>query len=162
MAGTRPPKGQLPKDIDRIKRLVFLMDNSIRIPGTNMTFGLDPIIGLVPVLGDVVDFLISAGILLALVRNGASGKVIAKMLLNVGIDTLLSAIPVLGNIGDFAFKANQRNLNLAIEHYEQGKHEGSAAPILLPIIGALILMFVTIIGFSIWIFSSLISWISSF
>lgn len=162
MAGTRPPKGQVPKDIERIKRLVYLMDNSIRIPGTNMTFGLDPIIGLVPVLGDVVDFLISAGILVALVRNGASGKVVVKMLLNVAFDTILSAIPVLGNIGDFAFKANQRNLNLAIEHYEQGKHEGSAAPILLPIIGALIVLFVAIIGFSIWVFSALFSWISSF
>lgn len=160
MPGKRPTKGELPADLEKIRSLVRWMDSSFRIPGTNFTFGWDPIIGLVPVLGDIVDFLISAFILLALVRNGASGKVILKMLLNVGIDTLASAIPVFGNIFDFAYKANERNLQLATEHYLEGKHEGSATSILLPVLGGLAIIFITIISLSIWIFVEMIQWLT--
>lgn len=149
----------VPKELQYISRIVRLMDSSIKIPGTNRTIGLDPIIGMVPVLGELIDFLVSAGILLALVKNGASGRVVAKMLGNVGIDALLTMVPVLGNIIDFVFKANQRNLILAVEHFEEGKHQGSAWPIVLPVVGALMLMLIAMLGVSIWIFITIAQWL---
>ena len=149
----------VPKELAYISKIVRLMDSSIKIPGTNRTIGLDPIIGLVPVLGELVDFLVSAGIMLALVRNGASGRVVAKMLMNVGIDVLLMMVPVLGNVIDFVFKANQRNLKLAVEHFEEGKHQGSAWPIVLPVVGALLVMMVAMLAVSIWLFITIGQWV---
>jgi hypothetical protein len=151
--------GKVPADLQKIARIVKLMDSSIRIPGTSITFGIEPIIGLVPVLGDVIDFGISAWIMLVLMQNNASGRVKAKMLLNVGIDALLMFIPVLGNIIDFFYKANQRNLILALEHYEEGKHQGSAWPVLLPVFLALFAMLAAIIAGTVWIFMLIWNWI---
>jgi Domain of unknown function (DUF4112) len=150
---------KVPPDLQQIAKVVKLMDSSIKIPGTNRTFGIEPLIGLIPVLGDVIDFGISAWIMMVLLKNNASGRVIAKMLVNVGLDALLMLIPVLGNIIDFFYKANQRNLILALEHYEEGKHQGSAWPVLLPIIGTLMLMLALITAGTIWIFITIWNWI---
>jgi hypothetical protein len=144
--------GKVPPDLEKIARVVKLMDSSIKIPGTNRTFGIEPLIGLIPVLGDIIDFGISAWIMLVLMQNNASGRVKAKMLLNVGFDALLMLIPVLGNIIDFFYKANQRNLILALEHYEEGKHQGSAWPVLLPVFLTLLVMLAAIIAGTVWIF----------
>lgn len=151
--------GKVPPDLQKIARIVKLMDSSIKVPGTNITFGIEPIIGLIPVLGDVIDFGVSAWIMLVLMRNNASGRVKAKMLLNVGVDALLMFIPVLGNIIDFFYKANQRNLILALEHYEEGKHQGSAWPILLPVFLALFAMLAAIIAGTVWMFMLIWNWI---
>lgn len=151
--------GEVPPELLRIARIVKLMDSSIRIPGTNKTFGIEPLIGLIPVVGDIIDFGISAWIMLVLLQNNASGRVKAKMVLNVGIDALLMFIPVLGNIIDFFYKANQRNLILALEHYEQGKHQGSAWPVLLPVFLALLIMFAAIIAGTVWMVNLIRNWI---
>lgn len=136
---------KVPQDLRDIARIVKLMESSIRIPFTNRTFGIEPIIGLVPVVGDGVAFIITSWIMITLLRNGASGKVIAKMFVNIFIDLALAFMPVLGNIIDFFFKTNQRNLALAIEHYEYGTNQGSAKSVVLPIIIGLSVMFITMI-----------------
>lgn len=137
----------VPKDLQDIARVVKLMESSIRIPFLNRTIGLEPIIGMIPVLGDVIGFVISAWIMVTLVRNNGSGKVIAKMSLNVIIDILLTFIPVLGNVLDFFFKTNQRNLVLALEHYQYGKNQGSAWSVIIPVVlvlTAIFALFITI------------------
>jgi hypothetical protein len=101
---------KVPKDLRDIAKVVKLMESSFRIPFTNRTFGLEPIIGLVPVIGDSFGFIITSWIMITLLKNGASGKVIAKMFVNIFIDLALAFMPVLGNIIDFFFKTNQRNL----------------------------------------------------
>jgi len=131
----------IPPQLQDIAKIAKLMDSQFRIPGTNFTFGLDPIIGLFPGFGAVVDYAISAYLLIAMVRNGASSRVVAKMILNITIDGLVGMIPVLGNVFDFFYKANRKNLVLAVEHFEEGKHQGSAWPIVLPIIGLLAVIF---------------------
>ncbi|MCO5230491.1 MAG: DUF4112 domain-containing protein [Chitinophagales bacterium] len=133
---------QVPKDLQNISRIVKLMDSSIYVPFIGRTIGLEPIIGLVPVLGGYVGFIISGSIMVALLRNNASGKVIAKMSVNMLIDMLLNLVPFLGSILDFFFKTNERNLTLALEHYQYGKNHGSAWGVLFPII-------LVIFGFSI-------------
>ncbi|HQG38582.1 MAG TPA: DUF4112 domain-containing protein [Chitinophagales bacterium] len=135
---------EIPASLQQIAKLVKLMDSQFRIPGTKFTFGLDPIIGLIPGLGDLIDYGISAYLMVAMIRNGASGRAVAKMLINITIDGLVGVIPFLGRFFDIFFKANRRNLVLAIEHFEVGKHKGSAWPIVLPILMVLALVFIII------------------
>jgi len=124
------------KNLDSLARL---MDSQFTIPGTNIRFGLDALIGLVPGAGDFATFLISGYMLTMLAQNGASGFVLARMALNVLIDSLFGSIPILGDIFDVAFKANQRNMKLMHEHYVDGRHRGGAWKIVVPLLLILLL-----------------------
>ncbi len=134
----------IPPQLQKLAKFTKLMDSQFKIPGTSITFGIDPIIGLVPYLGDLVDYCISAYLMIAMVKNGASGRAVAKMIINITIDGIVGLIPFLGRIFDVFYKANRRNLILAVEHFEEGKHQGSAWPIVVPIIGILLLIFIAI------------------
>lgn len=128
-----------------IKRFTKVLDTQFKLPGTNFRFGLDPILGLVPGAGDVLSYVLSGGLVVAMARNGASGQVVTKMVINVVLDTIIGAIPLIGTLWDFTYKANSRNLRLLQEHYEEGKYKGSAKGVLLKLIivlGVLLLFFV--------------------
>lgn len=91
------------------------MDTALRIPGTRIRFGLDPLLGIVPGLGDAIGALIGGYIVLAALRAGAPRLVIARMLANIGVDAIAGAVPIAGTIFDVAFKAHRRNAALLIE-----------------------------------------------
>lgn len=114
-----------------VSRLSYLMDKQFRFPGTNFRFGLDPVLNLIPIAGDMAGLLISGGLLLAMVRKGASNKLVVLMTLNILLDAIIGAIPVIGQIFDFFFKANSRNIKLMREHYLENKHQGSGKGIVL-------------------------------
>ena len=97
---------------ERLRRLAWLLDSSIPVPGTRWTVGIDALIGLVPVLGDVAGMLLSSYILLEAVRLGAPKRVLARMALNIAVEGLVGSIPLLGDLFDAGFKANQRNIRL--------------------------------------------------
>ena len=138
-----------------IEWLAKLMDSQFRIPGTNIRFGFDALLGLIPGAGDFGGFLISVVMLTTLARNGASGYVMARMFMNIIVDALVGSIPLLGDLFDVAFKANERNLQLMRDHYQEGKHQGSASRIIIPVILVLLLV-LTAIG---WMSYKLISWL---
>ena len=73
-------KKPLPQQFQKISKLVKLMDSAFTVPFTNIKFGLDPIIGMFPIVGDLLDYGISAFLLVGMVRNGASGKAVMKMM----------------------------------------------------------------------------------
>jgi len=125
-----------------IERLVYLMDEQFRIPGTKFRFGFDPIMNLFPFVGDMTGFVISAGLLLAMAKKGLGNKLVVLMSINILLDVTIGAIPVIGQIFDFFFKANSRNLRLMQEHYVEGKHQGSGKSTL---IFALIIMIAILI-----------------
>ena len=135
---------KIPLQLQKIARFVKLMDSEFHIPGTKITFGLDPIIGLIPGLGDLIDYGISAVLLIAMVRNGASSKSVARMILNITIDGIVGLVPFFGRFFDFFYKANRKNLILAIEHFGEGKHKGSAWTVILPILGVLAFLFLVL------------------
>lgn len=139
--------------------LARLMDSQFKIPGTNIRFGIDALIGLIPGAGDFAGFLVSGYMVIILARNGASGFVLARMVLNILIDAIIGSIPVLGDIFDFAFKANQRNMQLMHEHYNEGRHRGSAWKLIIPVLIILLLLIAGLIwvGYkiSMWLFHSL-------
>jgi len=96
----------------RLRLIARLMDSCIELPGTNKRIGLDPLIGLVPVAGDVISTAVSLYIVWEGHRLGASRTQVASMLGNVAIDLVGGAIPVVGDLFDFAFTANRRNLRI--------------------------------------------------
>ena len=138
-----------------VERISYLMDEKFRLPGTNFRFGLDPIFNLVPILGDISGFAISAALVVTMAKNGVTGKVLTLMILNIVLDSTLGAIPVLGQIFDFAYKSNTRNIRLLREHYVEGKHQGSGRGI-LAIILIIIAVFFFILMYLMW---ELLSWV---
>jgi len=131
------------------------MDSRFRIPGTNIHFGFDALIGLVPGVGDLISFLISGFIISSAAKQGASGYVQARMVFNVAIDTLFGSVPIIGDIFDVFFKSNQRNMQLLTEHFEEGKHQGSRSKFTTPLLMVLLVLFA---GF-IWLCYKVITWI---
>lgn len=108
---TRPPIDQ------HLERIALLMDKAIRIPGTDIRFGLDPIIGFFfPVAGDAIGAVVSAYIVFVSMRYGLPKIVIARMVFNIAADFLVGSIPFLGDAADFAWKVNTRNLRLLNKH----------------------------------------------
>ena len=108
-----------------LRRIADLLDNAFEVPGTSYRIGLDPVIGLFPVIGDLVSPLFTIGILLQARQLGVPKVVQARMLVNVTIDTLLGIVPVVGDLFDFAWKANDKNLAL-LELHAREERAGSA------------------------------------
>ena len=96
----------------RARSIARLLDTAFRIPGTNIRFGLDGILGLIPGVGDVAGAALSGYVILTAARAGAPNTLLARMLANVGLDALVGAVPLLGDLFDVAFRANVRNAAL--------------------------------------------------
>ncbi len=95
----------------RVHRLARLMDSSVRLPG-GLRIGVDGLVGLVPVVGDLAAAGASVYIIAQAARAGVPTRALARMVLNVALDAVIGAIPVLGDLFDVAFKANLRNARL--------------------------------------------------
>src|SRR3954452_19783478 len=105
--------------IERLRRLAWTLDALGRVPGTRLRFGLDSIVGLVPVAGDAVMALISLYIVAEAVQLGLPRRKIVRMLANVGIEAVAGSVPILGNIFDTVWKANLRNVAIIDAHLAQ-------------------------------------------
>lgn len=102
----------------RLDRYATLMDARFRVPGTRIRFGLDPIIGLIPGIGDALGLALSLYVVVEAVRLGVSKRVLFSMLRNVGLEALVGVVPVLGDVFDIGFKANLRNAALLRRYIE--------------------------------------------
>jgi hypothetical protein len=101
------------------KWLALIMDEFLRVPGTKFRFGLDPIIGLFPGLGDTASAIVSALALIQAARRGVPKVLLARMSLNILINELIGIIPGIGDAFSFWFKSNTRNYRLLQEHIGQ-------------------------------------------
>ncbi len=113
-----PEVRTLDHQLQRLRRVGWILDSSFRVPGTKIRFGLDPIIGLVPGLGDLVAGAVSLYIIAQSARLGVPRSLLARMGWNVAVDTLVGEIPILGDLFDVGWKANMRNLALLEEHLQ--------------------------------------------
>jgi len=142
------------KDFLWVERLSVLMDSRFRIG--NFRFGLDPILNFIPFAGQIATFIVSLVLVTVMYRNGASGKLAIKMLLNVTWDALLGAIPFLGNVFDFFNKANDKNIKLLREHYYENKHTGSGKNIIFLIVSLLAIVITLLLygmyALSVWLY----------
>jgi hypothetical protein len=100
----------------RVRVLAQLLDSSIPVPGTSWKIGFDPIIGLIPGIGDLIGAVMSGYIILEAVRAEVPSVTLVRMLVNVGIDTLLGAVPAVGDVFDAAWKSNTMNVALLERH----------------------------------------------
>ena len=105
-----------------LRRVSGMLDSAMLVPGTNIRFGLDPILGLIPGLGDLVSPLFTIGILWQ-ARDLSIPKVVQlRMIFNVAIDTLIGVVPVVGDLFDVAWKANDMNMTLLERHAYEEHH----------------------------------------
>lgn len=141
--------------LKNLDALAKLMDAQFRIPGTNIRFGMDALIGLIPGVGDFSSFLISAYMVSLAINKGASGFVLARMILNISVDALVGAVPILGDIFDVAFKANQRNIKLLQQHYTEGRHQGGARKVIIPVVIVLLVLLAGLL----WLCYKVIVWL---
>jgi hypothetical protein len=101
----------------RLRRLAWLIDGAFGLPGTRFRFGLNSVIGLLPVGGDAVLGAISLYIIYEAARLGVPRRKLAQMVANVGIEVLGGSVPILGDLFDMALKANLRNLVIIEDHF---------------------------------------------
>ena len=99
-------------EVAHLRRVSRFLDNSMRVPGTNYRFGADPIIGALPIAGDVVSSIFSLYIIYKSYLLGISKGTIARMTINIVIDTVVGILPVIGDLIDSGWKANKRNVDL--------------------------------------------------
>jgi hypothetical protein len=97
------------------------LDSQFRIPGTSIRFGLDPILSLIPGLGDLASPIFTVLLLVQAVGQRVPRVVLMRMALNALIDAVIGAIPLVGNVGDIFWRANTRNLALLERHAHAGR-----------------------------------------
>ncbi len=121
-----PPKPARGLTDEQLDHLAGVLDDIFHIPGTKIRFGLDPIVGLVPGLGDIITGLLSFLIVFAAWQRGLPRIALSRMVANIAIDTLLGAIPIFGDVFDTVWKSNRMNYNLLVR-YRGGVRQGLIA-----------------------------------
>jgi hypothetical protein len=106
----------LDRRLRSLRSLQRLLDEAFHLPGTTLRFGIDPIIGLLPWVGDVLTAVLSCAILMQAHHMGLPRVVQLRMLLNIGIDVLIGVVPLVGDVADVFWKSNTRNLALLETH----------------------------------------------
>ena len=119
------PDETLPKDLRALRQFARLMDNAFTIPGTSRGIGLDPILGLIPGLGDVISALFSSWMLLGALRHRVPKRKIMRMIFNIAVDLLVGLIPFLGDIFDIFFTENLANVEIIVQHRRRDREPRS-------------------------------------
>jgi hypothetical protein len=149
----RPPVTRLrqltPRQIqglEALRRVSQLLDSAFVVPGTTYRVGLDPILGLVPGLGDLVSPLFTIGMLWQARELALPRVVQLRMIFNVAIDSLVGAIPLVGDLFDFAWKANTKNMAL-LERYAQEERPASTGDWLFVTLMVALVILVAVLPF---------------
>jgi hypothetical protein len=146
------------QQLQNLRRISWIFDELVSVPGTNMKVGLDALMGLIPGGGDLVGGAVSAYAILIARKVGAPAAVIIRMAINVIIDAVFGAVPLLGDVFDATWKANRKNLDL-LERYVQQPQEvkrGSTLVVILAL-GLMIAALVGIAFLTVWIIKVIFS-----
>jgi Domain of unknown function (DUF4112) len=103
----------------RLDALSRLFDTALVIPGTNIRFGLDALVGLVPAIGDLITTATSLYIVHEARQLGAPMHLLLRMVGNIALDGAVGAVPIVGDAFDVMFRANRRNMALLRDHIEK-------------------------------------------
>jgi hypothetical protein len=122
--------GEIPPSVDeaalhRMEAVAYALDESIRIPGTNASVGIDPILGVLPVAGDLVSAGISLYIVVESANLGVSYTTLLRMIATISIDVAGGSIPYAGTLFDSFWKANERNVEHALADLAEPRTENS-------------------------------------
>ncbi|HRI60922.1 MAG TPA: DUF4112 domain-containing protein [Saprospiraceae bacterium] len=153
------PPPTIDPDLARLDALASLLDNRFRIPGTEIRFGLDGIIGLIPYVGDMAGFIVSGILMRTMIKRGAGPLLMLRMMGNFAFDAIIGVIPVAGDLFDFGYKANRRNVDLLKKYYADGKPRPSAKWS-LTLLGILFFVLFGVLIWGIWKFAALlVTWV---
>ncbi|WP_373474762.1 DUF4112 domain-containing protein [Sphingorhabdus sp.] len=108
----------------RVEAMEKILERAFHIPGTKIPFGLDTVVGLVPVLGDVVTAAMGAYIVWEARNLGMSKWQLIRMAANVGVDTAIGAVPLVGDVFDLVWRSNSKNLRIIKKHLDK-HHPGT-------------------------------------
>ena len=152
-----PTGPDTPRGLARARRISRVLDDLIRIPGTRRRVGLDPLVGLLPGVGDWVTLVISLDLVFSAARLGAGAAVLFRMTGNLLIDALVGMVPLLGDLFDFRWKANKRNLILleSLVHDQEGTRRRSAWLIRVILASA-----VALVAGGIWVGWLVLRWVT--
>jgi hypothetical protein len=150
---------------DAARRLAFarllaeLLDRRFTVPGTSIRIGLDPIIGLIPGIGDTLANLAGSAILLIGAQFNLPKIVLLRMALNVALNTLVGAIPFVGDLFSIWFRSNVRNAQLLERYATQHRQRAAAADWLfvVAVIGGLLLLLIAVLIGLGWLIRQLLS-----
>jgi Domain of unknown function (DUF4112) len=131
----------------RLRDLARVLDEAIRIPGTNIRIGLDALLGLLPGGGDLAAGVFSGLIILQAARVGAPASVLGRMLGNVVLDVIVGSIPLLGDVFDVAWKANSRNVRLLEAWLDRPAATKRASALT---VGGILFLLVGVIALAVW------------
>ena len=137
------PTPEAARRLQRLRRLAWILDRSIPLGG-GYRIGLDPIIGLIPGLGDWLGAALSLFLVHEAVRLGVPAPVVARMLLNILIEASVGTVPMLCDIFDAAWQANQRNLRLVERHYDPRRRPQSLRRMALLFAGFAVLFLIAL------------------
>ena len=127
--------------LDDVRVLARVLDSAVRVPGTNMRVGLDAVLGLVPIVGDVAGGVFASYVLVQAARLGAPPSVLMRMLVNVGIDGLVGTVPLLGDVFDVGWKSSTRNVALLERHLDRpGETRAASRRVVGAVLAALALL----------------------
>lgn len=137
--------------VTRARTLARLLDDLIRVPGTKIGIGLDPVIGLIPGLGDVIGGAMSGYILLVAAKEGVPTSVLTRMLGNIALDSLVGVVPLVGDLFDVGVKSNRRNIDL-LERYLGAPSQTRAASrgVIALLLLAIVLIIAGAIAAGVW------------
>jgi hypothetical protein len=132
--------------MNRLGRLAWLMDDFINIPGTKFKVGFDPLLGLLPWLGDAAGSVVSSFMISEAARLGVPKSLLLKMAFNIIMDALLGVLPLVGDIFDLGWKANSRNFKLLEKYLEKPRKTVIESRFFVVILIVLIVGFVIFLG----------------
>ena len=135
-----------------IDKISSLLDNQFRIPFTQVRFGVDFLIGLIPTAGDWLSFGISSLLVFSMMRRGIGVGMLLKMLGNITLDATVGSIPIVGDLFDLHYKANRRNVDLLKAYYVENPNPPAAKRSFFIVF---ILFFSILIGFLFLVFKAL-------
>ena len=116
VGGSGSTRTDVKRELLELRRFANLLDEAFRIPIIGYRVGLEPLIGLVPVIGDFSGFVLSGYLILRAARLGVPRETIVRMVVNALLDAIIGSIPVVGDVFDFFWKVNKRNLRLVERH----------------------------------------------
>ena len=138
-----------------LQRYAVLLDKAFRIPGTKIRFGLDPILGLIPGLGDLASPVFAGLLIVEGARLKVPRIILMRMAVNALADAVIGAIPFAGMVGDVFFRANTKNLALLEHHAVPGGRPATRADyrFVYGMLAALAVGIILIVVLTIWLFS---------
>lgn len=142
-------------ELARLDALAALLDNRFRIPGTEIRFGLDGLIGLVPYLGDMAGLVVSGILMRLMLKRGAGPILMLRMMGNFALDAVVGIVPLAGDLFDFGYKANRRNVDLLKQYYADGGTRPSAKWS-LALLGILFFVLFALLIWAVWKLAALL------